>query len=69
MAEPQAKPARRPRAVYCFFDNTDEKLRAPADAKTLMKKLGLRWQATPESGGAGLPTPGSGYIRVRANSE
>jgi uncharacterized protein YecE (DUF72 family) len=45
-AEPNAKPARRPRAVYCFFDNTDEKLRAPADAKALMKKLGIQWQAT-----------------------
>jgi uncharacterized protein YecE (DUF72 family) len=42
-AERQAKPARRPRTVYCFFDNTDEKLRAPADAKALMKKLGLEW--------------------------
>ncbi len=45
-AEPRAKPTRRPRAVYCFFDNTDEKLRAPADAGTLMKKLGLTRQAT-----------------------
>ncbi len=45
-AEPRAKPVRRPRAVYCFFDNTDEKLRAPADAKALMKKLGLRWQTS-----------------------
>lgn len=45
-AEPQVKPAPRPRAVYCFFDNTDEKLRAPADAKSLMRKLGLKWQAT-----------------------
>jgi uncharacterized protein YecE (DUF72 family) len=35
--------------VYCFFDNTDEKLRAPADAKSLMKKLGLDWQATAPS--------------------
>jgi uncharacterized protein YecE (DUF72 family) len=40
-AEPLVKPASRPRAVYCFFDNTDEKLRAPADAKALMKKLGV----------------------------
>ena len=38
-ADRQAKPARRPRDVYCFFDNTDEKLRAPADAQTLMKKI------------------------------
>ena len=28
--------------VYCFFDNTDVKLRAPFDAQTLMKKLRLR---------------------------
>jgi uncharacterized protein YecE (DUF72 family) len=52
-AETGVKPVGRPRAVYCFFDNTDDKLRAPVDAKTLMKKLGLRWQpavptATPE---------------------
>jgi uncharacterized protein YecE (DUF72 family) len=40
-AEPRVKRAPRPRDVYCFFDNTDAKLRAPADAKTLMKKLGL----------------------------
>jgi uncharacterized protein YecE (DUF72 family) len=47
-AESEVKPLPRPRPVYCFFDNTDEKLRAPVDAKTLMKKLGLRWQvATP----------------------
>jgi uncharacterized protein YecE (DUF72 family) len=38
-ADPQARPARRPRTVYCFFDNTDEKLRAPEDAKSLMKIL------------------------------
>jgi uncharacterized protein YecE (DUF72 family) len=29
-----------PRDVYCFFDNTDAKLRAPQDAQTLMRKLG-----------------------------
>jgi uncharacterized protein YecE (DUF72 family) len=44
-ADPQVKASRRPRVVYCFFDNTDEKLRAPADAKALMKKLGLVWPA------------------------
>ena len=27
--------------VYCYFDNTDVKLRAPVDAQTLMRKLGL----------------------------
>jgi uncharacterized protein YecE (DUF72 family) len=37
-------PVMRPRAIYCYFDNTDEKLRAPADAGNLMRKLGLSWQ-------------------------
>jgi uncharacterized protein YecE (DUF72 family) len=32
---------RRARDVYCFFDNTDVKLRAPHDAQALMKELGL----------------------------
>lgn len=31
----------RTRDVYCFFDNTDAKLRAPFDAQTLMQKLEL----------------------------
>jgi uncharacterized protein YecE (DUF72 family) len=30
-----------PRDVYCYFDNTDIKLRAPVDAQSLMRKLGL----------------------------
>ena len=34
-------PAARQRDVYCYFDNTDVKLRAPVDAQTLMRKLGL----------------------------
>ena len=34
-------PAGKPRDVYCFFDNTDVKLRAPFDAQTLARKLGL----------------------------
>jgi uncharacterized protein YecE (DUF72 family) len=32
----------RPRDVFCFFDNTDVKLRAPFDAQTLAKKLKLK---------------------------
>jgi uncharacterized protein YecE (DUF72 family) len=40
----RASPARtRPRAVrdvYCYFDNTDVKLRAPADAQSLARRLG-----------------------------
>ena len=27
--------------VYCYFDNTDDKLRAPVDAQTLMRKLAI----------------------------
>jgi uncharacterized protein YecE (DUF72 family) len=37
----ESSPARRRRDVYCFFDNTDVKLRAPFDAQSLAKKLGL----------------------------
>jgi len=29
------------REVFCYFDNTDGKLRAPVDAQTLVRKLGL----------------------------
>jgi uncharacterized protein YecE (DUF72 family) len=34
-------PSSDPRDVYCFFDNTDVKLRAPVDAQSLMRKLDL----------------------------
>jgi uncharacterized protein YecE (DUF72 family) len=43
-------PAVSERDVFCFFDNTDVKLRAPVDAQALMKMLGL----TP---GRGLELP------------
>jgi uncharacterized protein YecE (DUF72 family) len=36
----EARPS-GPRDVFCYFDNTDIKLRAPVDAQTLMRKLGL----------------------------
>jgi len=36
---PRMRPARQARDVYCYFDNTDFKLRAPFDARTLMEKL------------------------------
>jgi uncharacterized protein YecE (DUF72 family) len=32
---------KRGRDVFCFFDNTDVKLRAPFDAQTLAEKLGV----------------------------
>lgn len=34
-------PAKTPRDVFCYFDNTDVKLRAPIDAQSLMRKLGI----------------------------
>lgn len=33
--------SKRARDIYCYFDNTDVKLRAPFDAQRLMSKLGL----------------------------
>jgi uncharacterized protein YecE (DUF72 family) len=42
-AVPALTPRRQTRDVYCYFDNTDDKLRAPVDAKSLMKKLGVCW--------------------------
>jgi len=35
-------PTSKPRDVYCYFDNTDVKLRAPVDAQTLIRKLAKR---------------------------
>jgi uncharacterized protein YecE (DUF72 family) len=40
IARPMKK-RRRVTDVYCFFDNTDVKLRAPFDARRLMAKLGV----------------------------
>ena len=34
-------PTSNPRDVYCYFDNTDVKLRAPVDAQSLIRKLKL----------------------------
>jgi uncharacterized protein YecE (DUF72 family) len=43
-----AKPlARKPRDVYCYFDNTDVKLRAPVDAQSLMRKLRIAPKGRP----------------------
>ena len=36
-------PGKAPRDVYCYFDNTDVKLRAPIDARSLMRKLEIAW--------------------------
>ncbi|HEX5461576.1 MAG TPA: DUF72 domain-containing protein [Steroidobacteraceae bacterium] len=36
--------SRQARDVYCYFDNTDVKLRAPIDAQELMRKLAITWR-------------------------
>jgi uncharacterized protein YecE (DUF72 family) len=41
---PRLKSVRRARDIYCFFDNTDIKLRAPVDARTLMSLLGVKYR-------------------------
>jgi uncharacterized protein YecE (DUF72 family) len=39
---PLKPPTRLARDVFCYFDNTDVKLRAPFDAQALMTKLGSK---------------------------
>ncbi len=39
---PKERPAQQARDVFCYLDNTDLKLRAPFDARTLMKKLKIQ---------------------------
>jgi uncharacterized protein YecE (DUF72 family) len=41
IAKSKARPS-KPRDIFCFFDNTDIKLRAPFDAQTLASKLLLK---------------------------
>jgi uncharacterized protein YecE (DUF72 family) len=36
--------SRRARDVYCFFDNTDVKLRAPRDAQRRMARLCVKYR-------------------------
>ena len=50
-------PSRGARDIYCYFDNTDVKLRAPVDAQSLMRKLGVAWHPdrNPANSGAGAP--------------
>jgi uncharacterized protein YecE (DUF72 family) len=45
--------ARRARDVYCYFDNTDAKLRAPFDAEQLLAKLRDRAARPPRKARAG----------------
>lgn len=40
LIDPAAKPAAKARSVYCYFDN-DVKVRAPYDARQLLRRLGL----------------------------
>jgi len=44
--------------IYCFFDNTDVKMRAPFDAQAMMRKLGLTWGEAGESPPEPTAVPG-----------
>ena len=44
----QKPPTAKPRDVFCFFDNTDVKLRAPVDAQTLMRNLKMPLATPPD---------------------
>jgi uncharacterized protein YecE (DUF72 family) len=44
-------PSPAPRDVYCYFDNTDVKLRAPVDAQSLMRRLDIKWHRDEISSG------------------
>ena len=57
---PLKPPSAKARDVFCYFDNTDVKLRAPVDAQTLMRKLGLQ---------PGRPTVGRSSRRTTWNPE
>ena len=56
--------SKTPRDIYCYFDNTDVKLRAPVDARSLMRKLGIAWHGDEHS-----PERGSNAIRYRRSPE
>jgi uncharacterized protein YecE (DUF72 family) len=54
---PGKPPTDKPRDVYCFFDNTDVKLRAPFDAQSLMRKLGIPFQSVTAPETSDTPEP------------
>lgn len=56
LSDPAARPPSKPRDVYCYFDN-DVKVRAPYDARALLRRLGL------EDGLAAIP--GRGFVDNR----
>lgn len=63
---PRSRPPARPRTrdVYCYFDNTDVKLRAPIDAQSLMRKLGLRPAALTSPQPSVAPAPRTRLARA-----
>jgi uncharacterized protein YecE (DUF72 family) len=59
----------RGRDVFCFFDNTDIKLRAPVDAQSLMRKLHVEFDPAPpwrEWAGVGSLAERAKDAKVRA---
>jgi uncharacterized protein YecE (DUF72 family) len=60
--------ARRARDVYCYFDNTDAKLRAPFDAEQLLAKLQARADAPAGLGHPVVPHVPAARPRLGARS-
>lgn len=56
-------PTRKPRDVFCYFDNTDVKLRAPVDAQSLMRKASVEARRRPAVGPKPDPTVGQPSAR------
>jgi hypothetical protein len=63
---PKKPPTKSPRDVFCFFDNTDVKLRAPFDAQTLMDKLGIPKREVPTH--LAQPSPSSADTPARLSA-
>ena len=55
---PDGPPSREARDIYCYFDNTDVKLRAPVDAQSLMRKLDIAWHRDEDSADHPSRAPG-----------
>lgn len=57
LIDPETTPPPEPRDVFIYFDNTDIKLRAPIDARTLARRLTVHVPGTPRAVLAALIQP------------
>lgn len=57
LIDPESSVPPTPRDVFVYFDNTDIKLRAPIDARTLARRLSVLVSGTPRSVLAALTSP------------